>query len=687
LSPKKLSNTKPKRIVVVKKNLFVILILSMFGRYLAAQDTVYVHRKSGIVDLFFKDGIDSMYFETAGEDTLKVKYKGIPSWALFDTTKQVRVDIFKYTIKYAIAQIDSITFKKADTLDYTSVHGYSVLADAAYMFSRAWYGKEDGMGMSEMGTDIWTAGSESIIATSGLTFSNTPFVTYSGINNYNENNLRLWKQMYSGVNLCNLGIKIAQKENFASPDPRFGRLAELYFLRAFYYWHIVETWGATHLTTEPYYTPNIKPKMWPRADLPHAINKASVQEIYQQIVSDLEKAELYANDVMDYGKVKKWAVTAFKARVLLTKGDYSTAKSTAENVIANSGHTLANKYADLWKMENQINSEVIWSVKYDFPEVFTDVYNNLNNPYGYGTDILGANGNPTFSRGNNNLHMLFVCAYDRVFAEFGSQSILGRSVLHGWPFVRFKPTKHLLNLFDEKSDSRYHGSFQTVWIMNKTINKPGHLLRGKTPFRDTACAITKNPVPSTNYYIYDVMATYNTEGGSKNITQNQLFPVLLKYLDYTRIGSLVAGTAPLPDGVVSSQATQSSKDVNVLRIAEMYLIAAEANVRLGNLTAAADMVNILRTKRAIPGKEADMMVQEGDLTLDFILEERAREFAGEQIRWFDVKRIKNNPTDWASWIAAKNPDLKSYIQPYHFVRPIPQVQLDLTPSLGQNTGY
>ena len=81
-----------------------------------------------------------------------------------------------------------------------------------------------------------------------------------------------------------------------------------------------------------------------------------------------------------------------------------------------------------------------------------------------------------------------------------------------------------------------------------------------------------------------------------------------------------------------------------------------------------------------------MVVAEGDITLDYILDERARELGGEQLRWFDLKRTNK----LQSRISAMNPDAKKYYQPYHMVRPIPQTQVDAVTNkteFTQNPGY
>ena len=81
-----------------------------------------------------------------------------------------------------------------------------------------------------------------------------------------------------------------------------------------------------------------------------------------------------------------------------------------------------------------------------------------------------------------------------------------------------------------------------------------------------------------------------------------------------------------------------------------------------------------------------MKINESELTIDFILDERARELCGEQIRWFDLKRTKK----LVEYVKLHNMDAKDNIQEYHMLRPIPQNQLDAVTNkdeFTQNPGY
>src|SRR3954470_18701121 len=93
---------------------------------------------------------------------------------------------------------------------------------------------------------------------------------------------------------------------------------------------------------------------------------------------------------------------------------------------------------------------------------------------------------------------------------------------------------------------------------------------------------------------------------------------------------------------------------------------------LGNRQAAFGSIHGLRPRAAKPGRVANMQITPAQVTLDFILDERARELCGEQLRWFDLKRTNK----LVSRIQSMNPDAAAFVQPYHNLRPIPQTQID-----------
>ena len=114
----------------------------------------------------------------------------------------------------------------------------------------------------------------------------------------------------------------------------------------------------------------------------------------------------------------------------------------------------------------------------------------------------------------------------------------------------------------------------------------------------------------------------------------------------------------------------------------MYLIAAEAEFYLHGADAkAAGYVNRLRDR--VNGEQ----VAAGDISQDFLLDERARELCGEYSRWFDLRRMgKLNK----AYLMKTNPDVGQYFKDgQNGLRPIPQGQIDAisNPDGYQNPGY
>lgn len=512
---------------------------------------------------------------------------------------------------------------------YTTPKGFETLVNAAYSYQRWWYGKERGFNMGETGTDLWTNGAGDVYP---------DLTTYQNLQATNGALQEAWANFYKAINVCNAGI-VRVGNSGMDQALQVQRTAEFRFLRAFYYYHIVEMWGGVHLTTEETIGVLTKAK------------KSSVDDFYNLIIEDLRFAvDNLAPTTTDYGRATKPAAEAFLARVYLTRGMNAEASTLAKKVIGDYGFALLPNYADLWKMANIQNGEVVYAVNYS---------SNLNDNDKQDDNVYPDGDN----RGSNSAHMLFLMKYD-------DQPGVIRSLEYGRPFNRYQPSRYLLYLFNENIDSRFEASFQNVWYCNQpnASSRPSGMDVG-----DTAVFISKYTVPASvratkNYTIYDDGDIYNTDGSSKNRLR---YISLKKFMDDTR-GSI--------------NEAQSVRDAFVIRLAEMYLIVAEADFKLGNNVEAATYLNAIRARAAKQGREQDMNITASDVSLDFILEERAREFAGEQLRWFDLKRtgkLKEN-------LQKYNPHAYTYFRDYHLLRPIPQNQLDAVTNKSeftQNAGY
>ena len=109
-------------------------------------------------------------------------------------------------------------------------------------------------------------------------------------------------------------------------------------------------------------------------------------------------------------------------------------------------------------------------------------------------------------------------------------------------------------------------------------------------------------------------------------------------------------------------------------------------MQAGDKSKAAERLNAVRKRAAIPGHEKDMIINEVDIDINTILDERARELAGEYKRWPDLKRsntliertLKHNN------LAKKTNKMDNHI----LLRPIPQTVIDQdSEGIEQNAGY
>jgi hypothetical protein len=518
----------------------------------------------------------------------------------------------------------------------------------------------------------------------------------------------VWTADYDGINRCNTGIAripgIQGTTTLRTDAQKNQRLAELRFLRAYYYFQLVQQYGAIPLQLQP--TEGVQLEY----------NRAPVPDVYRVIISDLRYAVANLSPTTsDFGRATQGAAQHYLAKVYLTRGsavtdvrgqkptDIDSAAYYADQVIAGGRYSLESDYAKLFDISSYTNSVAAQTSK---EIIFSSQFVNV-------AALAG--------RFGNRVHSYFTLQYD-------NEPGMARDLLNDRPFRRIMPTNYALDIFDRKNDSRFYKTMKTAWIANSATNlpkwtaadapTPAQVGQSKFAVGDTAFYVVvntpQNPVPQaqitrSRYKIYaryvrnaagTIVAGYSP---TADVGLRNKFPQVNKYTDPFRTSA--ADEAGTRDGILA-------------RFAETYLIAAEAYGRKGDYTKALQYVNILRQRAAYKAGEvrpnANYRYEGGvrgdvsstypaltatqasftsndpkelyptgigstaDRFIHFILNERTRELLGELHRWEDLARTET----LVLRAKALNPDAAA-IQPFHKLRPIPQTHLERITRNGQ----
>lgn len=509
----------------------------------------------------------------------------------------------------------------------------------------------------------------------------------------------IWNNSYVAINNLNGVLEFGPNSTIES-GRKTALLGEAKFMRAFFYFQLVQNFGDIPLNLKFNTTPST------------AASRNPTSEVYEAIIKDLTEA---ANELpavasgLSKGRANKAAAKHLLGKAYLTRGWSSAAKSTdfdmAYTVLnelitnrATYGVDLEQDFAGVFKNGSEYGRESLFVLDRNTDAVFSESgYNNTNAPDGNKENRNNHYWTPNYTVARN-INSDGTANGTLPGAAANSVQLCNRSVSDGRPFLRYFPTNYTLNVAfgDKVNDSRYAKTFKTVWICNSPS-------AASSIFQSTLPALfsTRNGV--TTQLLPNVDTAIWMPGREVTIAERQafkgciiapsrytdvMFPSLAKHLDSTRLHFN----------------DPSDRPYILFRLGDTYLLAAEAAFKAGKIAEAVTLVNVLRRRAAfrsnytspqLTAAQLAMEITPAQMSIDFILDERTRELYAEYCRYLDLIRTQSlisRVTEYIITPAVPSnnvPKRTINIKPCHVLRPIPQSQIDRVttgPPFLQNPG-
>ena len=481
--------------------------------------------------------------------------------------------------------------------------------------------------------------------------------TYETLTPENSDIKNLYTYLYSGIRAANSVSYYAQTAQ-VDDKTKSQLIGEARVLAAYEYYLLVNNFGGVPIMKDFLTT----------ADTGYP--KSSAADVYAYIISELE--DVISKNVLQAstatkggGRISQETAKAILAKTYLSaawdlnKQEYfSKAAALADEVIA--GRKLTTPFAKLWKADGSgdDNEEFLWDVEYDLA--------TANNTTSGGTEWSGYYCN--YLGGNE----------DNIKATTSS----------------YVPTLYALHCF-KKGDQRYDATFMKEL---PDINKGNAAGTGYWTWYKNGESLVGKPV--TRYYSawYETDAdfeawkaidpanranTYRIPMDSQSKEAQNMDGRDMEYYDNQQ---LVYGSSPCKkfddSKTAKTEKNTCYRDIHIITLPEMYLVAAEAYLKAGVNDKALARLNEVHQRAGLPALT-------GTVTIDDILDENACENFGNEARWMDLRRTQTLVTRCANYNHEMGDKAAQYIGK-KLLRPIPQAAIDANDKLtlaDQNPGY
>lgn len=535
-----------------------------------------------------------------------------------------------------------------DKQTFATKEGFNSLVNDAYQHLQNVYAAPLFTSCFSAGTDMYADARNKM---------NEALNTYETLTPENTDIKNLYTYLYAGIRAANSVSYYAQTAQI--DDKTKGQLVgEARVLAAYEYYLLVNNFGGVPIMKDFLTTAGT------------GYPKSSAEDVYAYIISELE--DVISKNVLQAstatkggGRISQETAKAILAKTYLSaawdlnKQDYfSKAAALADEVIA--GRRLTTPYAKLWKADGSgdDNEEFLWDVEYDLA--------TANNTTSGGTEWSGYYCN--YLGGNE----------DNIKATTSS----------------YVPTLYALHCF-KKGDQRYDATFMKEL---PDINKGNAAGTGYWTWYKNGESLVGKPV--TRYYSawYETDAdfeawkaidpanranTYRIPMDSQTKEAQNMDGQDMEYYDNQQ---LVYGSSPCKkfddSKTAKTEKNTCYRDIHIITLPEMYLVAAEAYLKAGDNPKALARLNEVHQRAGLPALT-------GTITIDNILDENACENFGNEARWMDLRRTQTLVSRCTKYNHEMGDKAAQYIGK-KLLRPIPQAAIDANDNLSladQNPGY
>jgi len=241
---------------------------------------------------------------------------------------------------------------------YNTQEGVEAGVSAVYATLRWAYNGENLHPIQELGTDTYQEGQDGNLKGALNRYESSLNSQFGVLYNF-------WSNYYTGISRANIVVGSIPNVAGMSEELKNTRMGEARFLRGLFYFYLVQTFGKVPIVKEVDF------------EVKTDFKRAPVADVYNLILDDVR----YAVDNLpasqpDYGRATKGAAQHLLALVYLTRGsavteqrgqkatDMDSAAYYADQVISSGTYSLVPDFKQLWHIDNQRNSEVIFAVQF-----------------------------------------------------------------------------------------------------------------------------------------------------------------------------------------------------------------------------------------------------------------------------------------------------------------------------------